>query len=744
MKKRISLTAAFCLVALISKAQTPMPFYDALKLKEWATQNITDVLDEDQIDTLASICKKYLPEKDINDTDAIATIDKLVLNNPFLRAYFKHDQLRAAQGEGKPWNISLLSAASYVGGVPVTNFADGLAKFLVKRFKEELTVTFFEKFKSEIAKSQEMQTLFPQSYMVLLTINTDIYQVSSYLNTLREGFIKDLTNLYVNFKHFSRLEKYRPYFEQHPGLQTTVQTAFYLIDQYAIGMHPGEVLAQYDTSMLIFKDDAVQYNARSLLSTVQAISASFRSISPEHYWVPADSLYYLLENSVSRDLYFGLMYQAYGRIAFLNSHSNTIRLDTLLAGVWSIDHSMRAYTNYIRSFALHTNEVRQYLLELKMKQKTEIDYNDYYQLYNSALDLIDQSMDLLDLPLIDSVVGGALKEKISNQISRLSYMAHSAGNLYLDISAKNYSAAVLNAANMVDTLIASYHNASYTDSLADRMAFLKASFEKDVQGRQKRSAKRIVSDFTSNPALTYDSLIKRLDEQNIAGSARTYIDSFINTAILLKQSGGERKLARTVLKYGTFAASIAQAENSDQVESAIESVALPSGSARIKREAFRNVSLNAYLGGFGGWEYLPALKQHKTSFSAGLSAPVGIAYSFGRIGKGNKNLKGGQSLTIFAPVIDVGALAAFRFGDDSSNVASTVELKNIVAPGLFVYYGFRRCPISIGGGLQVGPRLRDISVKNPEDINMDKNFYLRYGITIAVDIPILNFYTRTQ
>jgi hypothetical protein len=322
-------------------------------------------------------------------------------------------------------------------------------------------------------------------------------------------------------------------------------------------------------------------------------------------------------------------------------------------------------------------------------------------------------------------------------------MAQSAGDLYLDISAKNYSSAVLDAAGMIDTLIASYHNEPYIDSLNDRMAFLKANFDKDLHGRQKRRSKRIIHDFTSDPALAKDALIKRLDKQGIAGSARSHIDSLINTGILLRKSGSERTLSRTVLKYGTFAASIAQAQNSDQVESAIESVALPSGSSRVKRETFRNVSLNAYLGAFGGWEYLPALKQNKTSLSAGLSAPVGIAYSFGRIGKGKESLKGGQSLTIFAPLIDVGALAAFRFGNDSSNVASTVQLKNIIAPGLFLYYGFRKSPISIGGGLQVGPRLRDISVKNPEDINVDKNFYLRYGITIAVDIPIFNLYTKS-
>ncbi|MFX8731580.1 hypothetical protein ABTM48_20530, partial [Acinetobacter baumannii] len=50
---------------------------------------------------------------------------------------------------------------SSIGGLDVTNIADGLAKFLVKRTKQELTIAFFSKFDSLIAKYPDLQTVFP-------------------------------------------------------------------------------------------------------------------------------------------------------------------------------------------------------------------------------------------------------------------------------------------------------------------------------------------------------------------------------------------------------------------------------------------------------------------------------------------------------------------------------------------------------------------------------------------------------
>jgi hypothetical protein len=205
------------------------------------------------------------------------------------------------------------------------------------------------------------------------------------------------------------------------------------------------------------------------------------------------------------------------------------------------------------------------------------------------------------------------------------------------------------------------------------------------------------------------------------------------------------------LKYGNFMANIIEADNSDEVKAAIDAAVLPVGSSSIKRETFSNISLNAYIGPMAGIEYLPGLNGDQTAPVVGVTAPLGIAFNWGNIGNGKRNKslnevellkkskRGGQSISLFIPLIDVGALATFRIGDDSSHVASEVELANIIAPGLYGYWGFGKVPVSIGIGGQIGPQLRKI---NAEDVNVDKNFYIRFGLNVVVDIPFFNFYTR--
>jgi hypothetical protein len=197
------------------------------------------------------------------------------------------------------------------------------------------------------------------------------------------------------------------------------------------------------------------------------------------------------------------------------------------------------------------------------------------------------------------------------------------------------------------------------------------------------------------------------------------------------------------IKYGIFMANIVEAKNSDEVQAAVEAAVMPVGSSSVKRETDLNISLNGYIGPYSGTEYMPTLKQDKWAFTAGLTAPVGIALSWGNNGKGkdrsDNKKSGGKSLTVFLPIIDIGSFASFRMGNDSSKVASEVTLSNIVSPGLYFYYGLGKSPVSIGVGGQFGPQLRGISAK---DVNIDKNYYLRFGFNIVVDIPFFNLYTK--
>jgi len=60
-----------------------------------------------------------------------------------------------------------------IGNFDVTNIADGLAKFLVGRVKQELSTSFFEKFKENLDSNEQIQILFPVSYNALKAIDKE-------------------------------------------------------------------------------------------------------------------------------------------------------------------------------------------------------------------------------------------------------------------------------------------------------------------------------------------------------------------------------------------------------------------------------------------------------------------------------------------------------------------------------------------------------------------------------------------
>ena len=226
---------------------------------------------------------------------------------------------------------------------------------------------------------------------------------------------------------------------------------------------------------------------------------------------------------------------------------------------------------------------------------------------------------------------------------------------------------------------------------------------------------------------------------NLVADVRTksYSAAVIEFSLILEQLSVEEKFVTGVIKYGSFMANVATARTSEEVKEAIEVVALPPGSYRVKRESQVNVSLNGYVGFYGGDEYMAASEKGH-SFSAGLFAPVGIAVSRGKIR--NDETRGGKSLTFFASIIDLGALASFRFNDDQTNVASDIHFEDIFAPGGFLIWGFGKAPICFGVGVQMGPSLRDVDpTGNP---NINKDYYIRTSGFIVVDVPFFNLYNR--
>ena len=113
-------------------------------------------------------------------------------------------------------------------------------------------------------------------------------------------------------------------------------------------------------------------------------------------------------------------------------------------------------------------------------------------------------------------------------------------------------------------------------------------------------------------------------------------------------------------------------------------------------------------------------------------APLGIDLNFG--------LGDAGSLSFYTQLIDVGAIFAYRFSNDTEQIPE-LKFQNIIAPGGYIIYGFgNNVPVSLGVGAQLGPNLRKIN----DDLGLDvktTNAW-RFGFTLSVDIPITHFYTK--
>lgn len=218
----------------------------------------------------------------------------------------------------------------------------------------------------------------------------------------------------------------------------------------------------------------------------------------------------------------------------------------------------------------------------------------------------------------------------------------------------------------------------------------------------------------------------------------------------------ERKLARlnprrvnrfreNLFRYGTFMADVASADNANDFEAALNTMALPPGSSQIKRTQPSSFELGAYFGAALSQERLvlpvgiDAPELEDEVFGAALWVPVGVSYS--------RNIGGNKSLTFFGSLIDLGAITAFRLDSRNDDAGSaTVERlpefrpANIIAPGFHVMYNFPKSPFTLGVGVQDGPSIRKFTLAG--DTREREARSVRGMVTFSVDVPIFRFFNR--
>jgi len=603
---------------------------------------------------LTSIFESYVPEdKRKNPLDILA---HLQLRNPFLKDLIV---IPTSQSGDFASLVSGSLASSSSAGTPqglTTKIVDGLAKFLVKRTKEELTTAFFEDFNRVLEEQKDLQKLFPSTFQILRTATTEIFNYQAYLPTLRESFEYDLDNFFANAYEWTKTIE-GPVIQKvltKQKLYVSLKTSFYIGRELDLGTHPGEVLkslvhlnsdsATTETDSL--KLSELHQNLFPLLKTTDLFSQALRSENTERYWITEN------EFSAFRDpmfvrIFFGLLFQQLildkNQIEFTTSGNSKVLFSKVLGDAAEKANALQAM---VRSFEAKFVGIEKQIEAIR--NTPDRNHADYVRVAKDMFGLINVAS-----------TGDSINLSFIRVPSSVTFYAEHFSALWSYIQAKSYNSAVFEAYAILDSAIAGQD---------------------------------------------------------------------------------DKKTLKAFLKYGTFMASVATAENSDEVALAIEAIVLPPGSASIKRKSEKNISLNAYVGLSPGYEWRDSPVDNG-GFVFSVSAPIGLAFSKGKYsGPTNGKYRERGSQTWFISLVDLGAVTAYRF-DEETAVLPELKFSNIFAPGLYYVRGLPNYPISLGLGGQLGPQLREVA---DSTATLDDSLSISFKFFVAVDIPLLNFYTKSR
>jgi hypothetical protein len=631
------------------------------------------------------------------------------------------------------------NAISAAGGLDVTKFVDGLAIFLVKRTKEELNVAFFERFRDLLQEPRykDLKLVFPQTNQTLLALGEEVYNYDAYLTSLRTSFEKDLRALPPHLSRWVDEGTFKTYFDGKPYLKSGLKSSLYFYDELSNGTHPGKAIENFPlthvSGVIIPLTITESIRIDSLTKVFIGISKSLRSGKGDHYWVTPDTIKSLVDDVKARRFYLAMLFE------------DALKLAKNLKNKDSLGYEF--YSRFFDEFTQTAESGHELVLKL-IFNKDEPDPNSKFtktvevlrnvselgldvsrRKYGAAIVHAVQVYNYLtgDATLLDELVAiGSIKELSTKEVKfqwsdqpdvLITNMLNSGIKAVWSPVSKQLG---FQLPNEDETTI---HKFAYPHTKNDLITALnKIIIDKDSLKASNPVADEIQFDLPRNHRKRVVSTVESISVENKA-----------------------QDIVGKLFTYGSFIAAVAEAKNSQEVADAIEAFALPAGSSSIKRKSAFNVALNGYTGVLAGHE-IHGPSPYFNSYA--VWAPVGVTASWGRINFGNWQ---NHSISVFASIIDIGAVTAFRFTNEVKAAEDTtkttpgtaslqkIRLKDIIAPGLAVSWGIAKTPLSLTFGWQSAPFLRKVTA----DANTTLDYRAsRIYLTLAVDIPILNFYNR--
>ena len=397
---------------LASNLKAQIACLDAIFIRDTLMDNGKFKTDTTSINTLAGILRNYLPPviRDDPNLRSQQIIHFFIVENENI--FFKRVDstiVNALQG-GSPVAMLLKRAVSSVSNLDVTTIADGFAKFLVNRTKEELSIAFFNEFKEVLndPKYEDLRILFPATASVLNLIDKNIYQFSMYLTNLRDAFGVDLSNLPESFSFVIHQPKYQHFFDEpgHSALlhifEIAAQTSSLIIyTNHSDSLkNAGNIIEGLRPDLFFTMQDDLDKDINGSLKTLQLISYSFKSADPsrsKQYWTSSNNAFMVLRDTTTFRIYMGLLYAQADDIAFAHDSLQSIMrrmvanpyLDSLRSSIFNFYIQLEGYNRLLNVYdGLNGRKVSpDSLSEIK-----DSSYLLLYGLINSSLNIMEDGM----------------------------------------------------------------------------------------------------------------------------------------------------------------------------------------------------------------------------------------------------------------------------------------------------------------------------------------------------------------
>lgn len=569
-----------------------------------------------------------------------------------------------------------------------TIIVDGIGKFLAKRTKEELNVMFFDRFREFLNTHPEIAQVFPSTTTLLNNILN--YEYPNVLSTLRAAFDSDLKSMLHNLASIAD------------------------INPSACNKCSENKKNTCKSRLAIIKSFFTTDKGRAL---VAGLLIADGVVSKEN---PADILSSIVDNNTIQTIDADL----YNSLKLLRVFSESLRSDEP-GKIWISTSQFETLVGDSTTLNIFLGLVYQ-----KVRNENIIIGNQ---------DIATTYITPANISGLRSYLDGIVKagKKLEENFNRLKDSNDTTTNEIM-LSSGQFVAAFksfFNTAIQYNTISSSIPRPGNNTKLI--FTYIDTSFGIV----QKILVKEYYGALLSCVILV-ENMFQTKNDFNSKGKLNADDEKAIDTALAKKQ------FLRTFLRYGNFAANVVAAKNSDDVEKAIEDVALPSGSSLIKRTTNFNIAVQAYTGFVSG-----DIKEQKGFWNfVSVYAPVGLSFNIGlrsffrprfAVTQNPEDKRTWGSFTVFASIIDVGAVVAYRFyhAEDKLSDSVNVAWSNVFAPGLNLVYGIPKCPLSIGFGAQYQASLRKFDASTATVIVRSG---LRYNFFLALDLPLLNLYTSRK